>query len=138
MSKATDVAELVGKTCVNVSIACKGSYLLDDWITFLCSDGSSYEMFHKEDCCESVNIEDIIGDLYDLVGSPILMAEEATNSTDNPKREPGPYNDYESYSFTWTFYKFRTLKGDVTIRWYGSSSGYYSERVNFARVDEES
>jgi hypothetical protein len=68
-----------------------------------------------------VSIEDIVGDLDDLIGAPLLRSEERTQ--DDPSRE------YDSG--TWTFYEFATIKGSVTIRWYGSSNGYYSESVSF-------
>lgn len=83
---------------------------------------------HWQDCCESVTIEDIVGDLEDLVGEPILLAEEAT-SDENPDGVTKEYQD----SFTWTFYKFATRKGYVDIRWYGESNGCYSESVDFSR-----
>ena len=67
----------------------------------------------------------------DLVGTPILMAEEVTNEPNvNPEGVPIP--EYQD-CFTWTFYKFATIKGYVTIRWYGESNGYYSESVDFIR-----
>lgn len=53
-------------------------------LIFTTSSGKKYQMYHRQDCCESVRIEDINGHLDDLIGYPILVAEESTNR-DNPK-----------------------------------------------------
>jgi hypothetical protein len=119
-----EVSELIGKTLVSVTVNDA-----KDEIRFVTNGGATYLMWHDANCCESVDIESITGDLRDLIGTPILMAEEAT-STENPvdaKPETIEYQD----SFTWTFYKLATIKGYVDIRWYGSSNGYYSESVDF-------
>ena len=101
----------------------------DEEMIFVTSDGEKFKLFHDQDCCEFVSIEDIIGDLDDLLDSPIIEAEEAVGG------EPVGWkrDEYED-SYTWTFYKLATAKGFVTIRWFGSSNGYYSEYVNFERV----
>ena len=101
-------------------------------LKFIMEDGDEYIMYHNQDCCESVSIDDICGDLDDLIGVPLLVSEDVSNDAkapENPKND-----DYRDDSETWTFYKFRTMKGDVTIRWYGSSNGYYSESVDFEKV----
>lgn len=116
---------MVGKTLVS---AVKTS---DDELLFETTEGEKYRMYHSQDCCESVTIDDICGDLEDLIGSPILVAEEATSEGKNPDGVPAP--EYQD-SFTWTFYKIDTAKGGVTIRWYGNSNGYYSESVDFEKV----
>lgn len=115
----TSISELIGKTLIEIRDS-------KERIDFLCDDGAVYAMYHEQDCCESVEVEDITGDLLDLLNSPITEAEEVSNS-DNPK---SPYTE----SHTWTFYKLGTKKGHVTIRWYGESNGYYSESVTFEKI----
>src|SRR5690606_6544325 len=95
------------------------------------SDGGVYIMFHEQDCCEGVYVADVIGDLDDLIGATVTMAEKVTHSMQNP--EGVPAKDYQ-YSWTWTFYQLATVKGYVTIRWYGESNGYYSESVLFYKL----
>lgn len=114
-------SDLVGKTMKRVE------NVNDEEIVFETVDGESYKLYHDQDCCESVRVEDIAGDLKDLVGSPITMAEETTSGENPPGVEMGSQE-----SFTWTFYKLATVNGYVTIRWYGESNGYYSESVSFA------
>lgn len=103
-------------------------------ITLVADDGTRFVFWHEQDCCESVRVEDIAGDLNDLIGMPLLLAEEVSSSYPHEALSrlaapPPPPQDLESY--TWTFYRFATAKGYVTIRWLGSSNGHYSESVSF-------
>lgn len=90
------------------------------------NDTMKFTFYHEQDCCEDVRIEDIAGDLDDLVGSPILLAEQVSNETVE--------EEDEYMSQTWTFYKFATIKGYVDVRWHGTSNGYYSESVDVKKV----
>lgn len=103
----------------------------DREITFRTVDGETYKMYHEQDCCESVYIESIVGDLEDLLFEPILRAEKTDNLFDMIKNADKEEDGDESH--TWTFYKLATRKGYVDIRWYGSSNGYYSEGVSIIK-----
>lgn len=119
-------SELIGKTLANVE------NVNNEEIIFTTVGREKYKLYHSQDCCESVTVEEICGDLQDLIGSEILQAEEVTHEQDtNPDGVKIP--EYQD-SLTWTFYKLATMKGYVTIRWYWESNGYYSESVDFAQV----
>ena len=109
--------ELMGKTLVEAKNT-------GDAIEFEDTEGNRYSLHHDQFGREHVYVEDVVGNLEDLVGSPIFLAEEETNS-DEPKKNED--DDYVPDSFTWTFYKFATVRGYVTIRFYGTSNGYYGE-----------
>jgi hypothetical protein len=114
---------LLGKTFTDIKNT-------GDEIIFTCDDETQYMMFHNQNCCESVYVEDINGDLDDLIGTPILKATEDTSNVD----PSDVTKEYHPDSFTWTFYNLATIKGYVTIRWYGSSNGYYSESVDLTKL----
>lgn len=110
-----DLKVMIGKTMTSYRKTA-------DELIFTDEAGNEYKFHHDQDCCESVTIEDITGDLDDLLGSPIWSAEESVS--DAIQEDP-----YESG--TWTFYTFRSHKGTVQVRWLGTSNGYYSESVDF-------
>ena len=94
-----DFEILKGKILTNIEINEE-----EDEITFTDSEGVKYLMYHEQDCCEEVNIEDICGDINNLLNTPIVLAEEVINT--------GEVEDegYTDYSYTWTFYKLATVK----------------------------
>jgi len=118
-----EVTVLKGKTLASVS-----GGVGEDRIEVRSTGGETYLMYHEQDCCESVSVQDIVGDLQDLVGSEILLAEEVAGET------PVDFDDRYLDSYSWTFYKFATRKGYVDIRWLGESNGYYSEGVSFRKL----
>lgn len=128
-------SELVGKTLVKAEINPD-----KDEVLFITTAGEQYKLLHFEDCCEYVSIEDVDGEMEDLVGSPILVAEEVSNEELNVLRLVTPEifaAEQNVDSFTWTFYKIDTAKGGVCIRWFGASNGHYSESVDFVKADED-
>jgi len=110
------VSDIAGKVPVEIKQE------LDELI-FIFSDGTAAKLYHEQDCCESVTIDDVNGDWNDLLNVPLLVAEERSGEYAAPE-----YAD----SYTWTFYTFRSINGSVDMRWLGESNGYYSEGVDFA------
>lgn len=115
---------MIGSIITNI----EGGISSDEMI-FTTNSNKAFRFKHYQDCCESVCIDDICGDLNDLLNSPIVEAEEVSNMD-----EPRKLEYCESY--TWTFYRFATINGSVTVKWLGTSNGYYSERVSYDELDE--
>lgn len=120
-------SDLVGKVLTSI----EGLEKDGDEVIFTCSDGKKYQMYHEQSCCERVSIEDVIGEVSHLLNSPVLSADEVVNPPNfTPDTEPE-----DEGSSTWTFYRIHTARGQVVIRWFGSSNGYYSESVDFEQVE---
>jgi hypothetical protein len=113
------ISDIVGKVPVKIETD------QEDYIFMQFSDNNMCRFYHEQDCCESVTIEDVNGDWQDLIGNPILVADERSNHDESV--------DYESV--TWTFYTFRGIGGSVDVRWCGSSNGYYSESFDFQMIE---
>ncbi len=139
---------LIGKTAVRIHPASRTSYWSafskdrervwvfaerkvekgDNAFLIEFEDGTVCYFWHIQDYCEGVEIEDIVGDMDDLMGSPIVRFEARSQ-----KKE---YDEETWESGTWTFYELATNKGSVTIRWLGTSNGYYSEEVDCRIFDK--
>lgn len=122
MENFARISDLLGCTIVNVEQPLGG-----DCLYFTLDNGTRFRMRHAQECCEDVYIHDIAGDFADICNAPILMAEESVSSEHPPA-------DMDDECFRWTFYKFATIKGYVTIRWAGASNGYYGVSVDFEHV----
>ncbi len=120
-----DLSAIVGRIIVEID-----GKVGEEGLQFNFLDGSRIVFTHEQDCCESVTINDITGDLEDLIGSPLLRAEERINEPKDGEI-PDSFDATRLDSYTWTFYEFATIKGSVTVRWLGESNGYYSERVDW-------
>lgn len=112
-------SDLIGRTVLSIEGASQHSEQVR-----IVTDAGAFVLLHQQDCCEHVSVADVTGDPADLVGAVVRLAEVSTDSGDTA----GGYG-----SQTWTFYRLRTDKGDLDIRWFGESNGYYSEAVDVYR-----
>ena len=115
----SNISELLGYTLERIEL------VDNEEMYFYTDENEVYKMFHLQDCCEGVFIEDIVGDLNDLIGEPLIQAEEVSE-----------VGETEWGTMTWTFYKLSTINGSVTLRWLGESNGYYSESVDFVKIQD--
>lgn len=111
-----DITDFFGKIFVEIDI-CRH----EEEVKMIDENGNIFLFLHYQDCCESVRISKIVGNIEDLLNSPIITCSELIEDTDQC-----------SESGTITIYTFSTEKGEVEIHWIGESNGYYSERVSIS------
>lgn len=104
----------------------EGVHVGSERVTVQFEDGTRLELAHEQDCCESVELNDVEdSDAAHYAGALVLAFEETTGSTN----ETQPDVRWDE-SWTWTFYRLRTSQGTLVLRWLGVSNGYYSESVH--------
>lgn len=114
-------SDLIGKTLSAV-------IPIEDGIAFKIRGGGQGQLRGHRSHLSSVVIRDVVGDLSDLVNSPIVMADvEAKDNHD--------IIEDEDTGITWTYYKLATQRGYVTISFRGDSlGGRYTENALFEMV----
>lgn len=115
-----DIKELEGKT---LSYIDEG----DEEIRLTTQCGKIVRIFHEQDCCEYVRVEDTEGNWHDLIGKVIVEAD----CDEEPKGSPPPECPY---SWTRTNITLKTDEHTVISRWLGESNGCYSESVSIADI----
>ena len=117
--KQVDFHSLIGQTITELSTG-------DD--THITTNTGKYIIFHSQDCCERVGLEKVIGNIDDVLNSPITLAEEDS-------QDPDWYTEKFWESHTWSAFYLETEKGRVELWFLGQSNGYYGESMTFAKAD---
>jgi hypothetical protein len=114
----TDLSVLKGE--ILTEIDCDEN---DEVILLTTESGRQFKLYHSQDCCERVYIQEF--DNYKaLIGKKIIEVTDEENDVSK---------DYYD-SATETVITFRVNDATVINRWIGESNGYYSERVNFMEI----
>lgn len=121
--KVNTYTEFSGKTIQEI----RGCEKHSDEVTIIFTDGSCLKFYHRQDCCETVLLEDFDATPEDLVNAKIISIEERISYSN--ENEIKPLNTWDK-SYTWSFYVIKTSKFTMTMRWYGESNGWYSETVD--------
>ena len=124
---SSNIEKLKGQTPVEISGMREGS----EEVVIGTKEGNTLLLRYEPDCCATCEIYQVDGDPIDLLGAPLLMCEQVTGES------LGFIDDQTEDSHTWTFVKFGTIHGYVTLRWYGRSNGYYSEAPTAYYIDKD-
>ena len=117
--KDKSINQLVGKHI-------RKAFENEDGAVIFDTDQGTYKMYHEQNWCEQVYLEDTQGDMEFLQDADIITAYEESGETSS--------DDTDDYENGWTFYRIQTNKGIVVFRWCGSSNGCYSIDVDFVKL----
>lgn len=117
--------DLIGQTITEISAPIGDAEIL------IRTAQGGIRAFHEVDCCESVDLMRVDGDVETLIGGVVTMAEDDTGCVPPDWAEKA----YEGESVTWTKLTLGTASGSVHFWVCGSSNGYYSETLEFELID---
>ena len=97
-----------------------------------------FDLYHDQDCCECVRLHDVQGRVDLLMRSPLVEVKETIIEWRDGGEQPVAWPadiPRPSESGTVTLFTLTATNGVVvTIRWLGTSNGYYSESVSFVET----
>lgn len=124
------VSRLEGKTIIKLEQR-------NGWreLWFFCSDGTVYAfypVYYREDLLWGLNyyLEDVEGDMACLLDTPILQAEKI-------RTETGMEEGFKDVFYEWTVYRILTKKGQVKLRFLGTSEGEGPLHMGFFGIPRE-
>lgn len=120
------IEDLVGETLAYIDADDQGEEVM-----LTTQSGRRIRIFHNQDCCETVRVEDTQGNWHDLIGRVIIEATEDVRPQGDP---PPEYPD----SWTRTTLTFKVDGATVISKWIGESNGYYSESVDIEELSRHS
>ncbi len=85
------------------------------------TNGKTIKYTAVGDCCSSSYIESL--DNPEALQNTLLISTEEVQGEQKEM-------DYETHK--WTFYKFKTTKGDCTLSFRNESNGYYNGYLSFS------
>ena len=75
-----ELTEFIGKTLKSVNVINDEDNIK---IIFEFDTGQKYKMYHEQFCCEDVYIEDITGNMQNLIDRELIMAEQVQECGEN-------------------------------------------------------
>ena len=130
----TDTKELLNLFKGKIITSIRGLHEGSEEVTIDFEDSTIFTQYHSQDCCESVEVSQVDGEIERHIGATIIDFKEKVVTNDMP--EYIKVNEYEE-SATATFYTLVTSKGYLDWRWQGESNGYYSESVDMKIITKK-
>jgi hypothetical protein len=92
-------------------------------VHFELDKGERYRLYHSQDCCETVGVNGVFGDISSIVGGDVTQAIEEVFSDHDPEGYVREEKEYRDYSYTWSIFKLVTTYGKLEIRFWGNPTG---------------
>jgi hypothetical protein len=129
-AECTELEAIIGETVTGIDFFNDPYRRLPKEVLITMKSGKQLRLYHDQDCCETVELVSIDGDICKLIGKPILSTELGVDEDYD-----GP--EIGDDSGTETKITLRCDDETVIMRWIGESNGYYGEQLDFEILQKE-